>query len=178
MNKDYALILMGIGLIVLAGFLGKQCNKTKEAKSKTSYILVDSAKYRQLIAENAKFNAIDDHKSSQILLLSDSIEKLKQGLKATKIVYKEKYIYLKENITDSMCMETLNWANYTITQQDSIITIQSIQIGEYQFQVENLNNQVKFNQDIATKCSKKELDCYVELSKFRHWIFRLYKKRK
>lgn len=168
-------ILSGLIAITLIGafFYGKTCNKQKTVQT-----IIKDTSTLYMRSENAKFKSGNDKLSTQILLLSDSIEKLKGSLKTTKTVYKEKYIYLKENVTDSMCMETLNWANQTITQQDSIITIQSIQIGEYQFQVENLTNQVKFLNDVATKCSKKEIDCFAELSKFDHKFLRWYHKKR
>ena len=170
--------IMLILIIVMAATCGRQKEKAKEAKGKTSYILVDSSVHKQLLSENAKFDAIDNRKSSQILLLSDSIEKLNKGLKTAKIIYRDKIVRMWSDtmMTVTECKEYVDAANNVIVQQDSIITIQSIQIGEYAFQVENLSNQVKFNEDIATKCSKKEIDCFVELSKFKHRFWRWYHK--
>ena len=170
-SKDWKIAIVFITLAFGVGYLTRYgCNKP----TKSEFVIKDTSTL-YMRSENAKFKSGNDKLSGQILLLSDSIEKLKGSLKTTKNEYDKKYqYYLGEAVVrakiglaninivsgvDSMCLETLNWANYTITQQDSIITMQSNEIELYKVKTDVLNSQAKFNEDIATKCSKKEIDC-------------------
>ena len=170
--------IMLILIIVMAATCGRQKEKAKEAKGKTSYILVDSSKQRQLLSENAKFDAQADAKNKTILQLSDSIEKLNKGLKSAKIIYKDKIVRMWSDtmMTVTECKEYVDAANDVIVQQDGIITVQSVKIDSLVALNQISENKAKFNEDIATKCSKKEIDCFVELSKFKHRFWRWYHK--
>lgn len=97
---------------------------------------------------NAIYDNLDSEYSHKILFLYDSIDNLNKRLKTSKTIFRTKYkeITTDSLITDSNCLITLDYANETINQMDSLIEIQSRGLDACNSQVINLRNQVDWNE--------------------------------
>jgi len=102
---------------------------------------------------NAIYDHIDSEYSGKMIILYDSIDLLNKRLKTSKTVFKTKYkeILRDSLVTDSNCLITLDYANITIDQQDSIIEIQARGLDACSSQVGNLREQVLLNKSYASK---------------------------
>jgi hypothetical protein len=106
-----------------------------------------------IVDSNAIYDQIDSEDGGKIIILYDSIEILNKRLKTVKTVFKYKYQEILKDTTlvDSNCLITLDYANETINQMDSLINIQSRGLDACNSQVINLRGQVKYNQDLKTE---------------------------
>lgn len=180
MNKNDKLsIILAVALLGLCILYGRQCQKAKTTKTEIQYM--DSSATKQLTEKNLLADRLTDIYRAKELKWIDSLEKLNKGLKTVKVVFKEKYIYLKSNpteITDSNCMLTLEYANGTINYYDSVYTLQSKILEDCFKQNGNLDAQVKINKQFAELALKDKGELIRENLSFKHIIWRLYRKRK
>jgi hypothetical protein len=135
-------VILAIGLFLIVFKYG--CNP--EYKDKPIVI-------NEVADSNAIYDHIDSEYSGKMIILYDSIERLNKRLKTSKTVFKTKYkeILRDSLITDSNCLITLDYANITIDQQDSIIEIQARGLDACGLQVNNLREQVLLNKTYASK---------------------------
>jgi len=138
----YLNVLLAVGLFLIVFKYG--CNP--EYKDKPIVI-------NEIADSNAIYDVLDDEYQNKIINLYDSIERLNIRLKTSKIVFKTKYkeILRDSLVTDSNCLITLDYANITIDQQDSIIEIQARGLDACSSQVGNLREQVLLNKSYASK---------------------------
>ena len=109
-----------------------------------------------IVDSNAIYDQIDSEDGGKIIILYDSIEILNKRLKTVKTVFKYKYQEILKDTTlvDSNCLITLDYANETINQMDSLIEIQSRGLDACNSQVINLRNQVDWNEKQNTILTK------------------------
>lgn len=126
---------------------------------------IDTPLVVDIVDSNAIYDHIDSEYGGKIIILYDSIDNLNKRLKSTRAKFKENYgaiiVKVGKNLEnnepigiDSNCLITLDYANETINQQDSIIEIQSRGLDACNSQVVNLRNQVEWNEKQNTILTK------------------------
>ena len=105
------------------------------------------------IDSNAFYDEIENMDKSKQLKLYDSIEILNKRIAAPKKIFITKYKQILKDslVTDSNCLITLYYANETINQQDSLLSLQSRGLDAAVSQINNLRKQVEHNQDLKTE---------------------------
>ena len=138
----YLNVILAIGLFLVVFKYG--CNPEYKDKPIVISEVADS---------NAIYDHIDSEYSGKMIILYDSIDNLNKRLKTSKTIFRTKYeeIIKDSLITDSNCLITLDYANTTINQMDSIIEIQSRGLDACESQVGNLREQVLLNKSYASK---------------------------
>lgn len=154
-------IILSLGLLLFVLRYG--CNPEYIEKKIVVSEIADS---------NAIKDRIDDYYANKILRYEDTIEDLKGRLKTSKTVFKTKYkeILRDSLVTDSNCLITLDYANITIDQQDSIIEIQSRGLDACSSQVGNLREQVLLNKNYASKLLEANILVTNENEKYKNKV--------
>lgn len=93
---------------------------------------------------------------------------------------KSKYIFLNKEVHDTIkdCTETINQANDIIVYQDSLIIVYYNALESCNKTVESLQDQVKFEKEYSEIAAKSKIELLDELKKFKHIVFRIYRKSK
>lgn len=179
MDKTERICWLGITLSILT--IGWLCNKPSLHQPKQTT--------KEIIDSNLFYDEIEAMYQSRQLSLYDSIETLNNRLKIVKDKFNVGYSNFKQNPkivlkidslgnilynglkytasyeVDSNCFITLNYANETINQQDSIINLQSRGLDACSLQVDNLRKQVEHNQDLKTEYQNLYNECSSENKK-------------
>jgi hypothetical protein len=169
-----ALIMLFVVIITAA-----TCNSrwTKEPSVK----LIDSSAIKELRKERDLLDARIDRDASLQLRLSDSLETLSERLKITKTIFVTKYKTITENKTiecDSNAYYTLEVANETINQYDSLLGLKSRELSQcYRFR-KSQDSSLVFMIKFSAIAAKDKETLISELGKFRHVFLRLYRKRR
>lgn len=131
-------------LIICVISLGWLCTRPEKVGNPIVSVALDS---------NTYYDEIVVMYQARQLGLYDSIEKLNNRVEKSKIIYRTKLKYIFKDsikINDYSCCDLLVDANNIITEQDSLITIQSKSIFIYEGEVINLTGQVELNKKCAT----------------------------
>lgn len=145
----YLNIILSVGLLLFVLRYG--CNPEYKEKKIVVNEIADS---------NAIYDHIDSEYSGKMVILYDSIDLLNKRLKTSKTKFRENYgailVKVGKNLEnsepiDSNCLITLDYANTTINQMDSIIEIQARGLDACSLQVGNLREQVLLNKSYASK---------------------------
>jgi hypothetical protein len=149
---------------------------------------IDKPLVIEIVDSNAMYDQLESQYSNQMLKLYDSIEYLNKRLKSSKAKFKENYgaiiVKVGKNLEnnepigiDSNCLITLEYANITIIQQDSIIDIQSCGLDAAQSQVTNLRKQVDYNIELKNEYKALYNQTETTNNKLEKKILRLKKSR-
>lgn len=167
-----------IGIIVFLAFawLFKGCN----TEYKDKIVFVDSSENKQLRKELAIERDRNDRNASLNLKMRDSLDYFRKSLKSAKNKFYPKYreIIKDSLITDSNCLLTLEYANQTMLQYDSLLGVTSRSLDSCFKFSEEQSRTIKFLTEFTAIAEKKEDMLIKENKSFKHLFWRLFWKRK
>jgi hypothetical protein len=165
-------------LVVFVAYRLKDCGKPKSKPKavEPTFVYVDSSSIRELIETNKRYDTLEGRFRIREAKYYSEINALKKRLSAIKPTYK----YLP-GLRDTIifdCSEQIGIANQIIMNQDSLVVVYSQSLADCLNSREDLKAQTKFNIEFAAQMSKDKAELVKELGKYKHFVFRLYRKKK
>lgn len=164
-------IILFLAFAALSRFLG--CNP---AYKDSKIVFVDSSKSKEYKQKTASYDKDKDAWSSERLKLLDSIDLVNGRLKTSKNRFYTKYreIIKDSLITDSNCLWTLESANYTLMQYDSLLILQTKRADICFEQSVSRDSLITFLREFSNLKGQDNNTLIEALSRFKHVFWRIY----
>lgn len=174
MTKDWTLALIFIGSAFLVGVIStKRCSSSKDTK-----IVFKDTTTNKLREKNAEIDNLSRELFNEYEKNDTKLSRLKDSIKNIVAKYHIRYKTLTETkyISDTAILTLLKDANDYIIVQDSLIAVYDTTLINRNEAIELLKEQVELNKNAALK--RQDDDCCVEVARYKHVVFRLYKRRR